>query len=161
MPEKTAAQLMTTSDPHEHLADVVAREQADERGRRVLDPVDDGLAVAQAAVSHPWADLGEERRHPVVVIRDDEPSIRRRFVTTRKRFRGPTGGSVALYCEMAPQATTRPRTRNAASAASSVDPPTLSKYRSMPSRQRLADRHLVVVERLVEPELAQPGDLLR
>ena len=49
----------------------------------------------------------------------------------------------------------RPRAQPRASS-----PPTLSKYRSMPSRKRLARVGLAVVERLVEPELPEPRDLL-
>ena len=43
------------------------------------------------------------------------------------RLRGAAGGSVELYCAMAPHMATRPSVRRLSIAASRCSPPTLSK----------------------------------
>lgn len=61
------------------------------------------------------------------------PCMRSRLLSTRARLRGPTGGSVALYCEIRPLTTMRPWMLSWPMAASRWLPPTLSKLMSMPS----------------------------
>ena len=82
--------------PDEHLSDVRAGEQPDERLRRSIDAVDDRLAVADRPVRDDWPDLGEERLVPLRWSETMNPSIRRRLVTSMKRFRGPGSALVAL-----------------------------------------------------------------
>src|SRR2546427_415692 len=60
------------ADLDEHLAEVLAAEQADERLGRLLEALDDVLAVLQLALAQPARAVGEELRHPVGVIADDE-----------------------------------------------------------------------------------------
>ena len=86
------------ADLDEHLADVVAAQQADEGVRHVLDPVDDRLAVAQLAVADPAADLVDELAH---AGRSGRATMKPRSVSrlptiSEPRLRGPGGGSVAL-----------------------------------------------------------------
>ena len=136
-------------------------EQSDERGGSVLDSVDDRLAVADAAVAHPRPDLGEERRPPVVVVGDDEaldpqplrhdqeevprarPATRSRCTARRLRRRRRDRAREALRAP--PRASARRRCRSTRRF------PPVSASRAGTSS---------VVERLVEPDLSQPRDLL-
>ena len=42
-------------------------------GRRILDAIDDGLAIPEATVAHPLRRLASELAEAIEVIRDDEP----------------------------------------------------------------------------------------
>ena len=59
-------------DPDEHLAEVLAAQEADERSGRVLDSVRHRLPGNDGAVAQPATQLGEKRRPPVQVVADDE-----------------------------------------------------------------------------------------
>ena len=76
------------------------------------------------------------------------------------RLRGPGSGRSSLYREIAPQAITRPNGRSALSADSSCVAADVVEAHVDAVRERLLRRLLAVVERL-DPERAQPLDLLR
>ena len=57
---------------HQHLAEILALQQAEERSRRLLQPVDDVLAILEAAAAHPFADVAQEIALLGGEIRDDE-----------------------------------------------------------------------------------------
>src|SRR5699024_5129678 len=52
-------------DAHHELAEVAPLEHADERGRGILQPVDDVLAVAHPPVAHPLRHVHPEVRVPL------------------------------------------------------------------------------------------------
>src|SRR6267143_4071500 len=60
------------ADLHEHLADVMAAQQPDERLGSLLEALDDVLAVLQLALAQPAATVCEELRPPVGVVADEE-----------------------------------------------------------------------------------------
>src|SRR5258708_3642789 len=57
--------------PHQRLAEILALQHAEEGGGRVLQPVDDVLAVFKAAAAHPFARLAQEVALPGGEIRND------------------------------------------------------------------------------------------
>src|SRR5713226_1327572 len=59
--------------PHDQLAEIPSFEQTHERGRGILETVDDVLAELQTARHHQRRALLEKRRRPVGVVADDEP----------------------------------------------------------------------------------------
>ena len=69
-PDALSASLIGT-DLHEHLPDVLPAKKTEERMRRVLDPLDDRLAILEAPVAHPLARLAGELAEAVEVVADD------------------------------------------------------------------------------------------
>ena len=59
---------------HQHLAEVLALQHAEERCGRVLEPVDDILAILDATGAHPFADIAQEIAFSGCEIEDDEPA---------------------------------------------------------------------------------------
>src|SRR5262245_4399797 len=66
-----AALSVCGADLHEHLPEVLAAEQPDERARGVLDALDDGLAVGESAFANPLGRLLDEGREVLEVVADD------------------------------------------------------------------------------------------
>src|SRR5262249_34601806 len=59
-------------EPHHHLADVVAREEAEKCPRRILEPFDHGFLALEPAGPQPSSHLREELRIEAQVVGDDE-----------------------------------------------------------------------------------------
>src|SRR4051794_38337933 len=59
-------------DPYEHLADVVAVEQPDQRRWCVAQPVDDGFRAAEVSVANPGTDGDAELIADVQVVVDEK-----------------------------------------------------------------------------------------
>ena len=55
-----ARALPILRDLHQHLAEVLALQHAEERARRILQPLDDVLAIFEAARAHPFAGVTQE-----------------------------------------------------------------------------------------------------
>jgi hypothetical protein len=91
---RVAFDLPGSCDLHQQLAEVLALEQAEERGRRVLQALDHVLAVLHAAAAHPFAHLAQEIRLPGGEIPDNEPRSVRRLRST-ENMSGPAIGVVA------------------------------------------------------------------
>src|SRR5262245_11704978 len=73
--------------PHQHLAEVLALQQAEERRRRILQPVDDILAVFDAAAADPLARLAQEIGLLCGEIRDDEAAQEEALTQDREHVR--------------------------------------------------------------------------
>jgi hypothetical protein len=83
-------------DLHQQLAEVLALEQAKERGRRILLALDHGLAIPDAAAAHPFAHIAQEIRLPGSEIPDDEAAQSQALAQHREHV-GPghrRGGAV-------------------------------------------------------------------
>src|SRR5262245_34813083 len=61
---------------HEHLAGVATAQEPDERLGRAVEPIDDVLAVLQPPLAYPATTIGEELRHAIDVVADDEAADR-------------------------------------------------------------------------------------
>src|SRR4051794_30812043 len=59
-------------EAHQHLPGVLAPQHPEERAGRVLEAVDDRLAIADPALAEPGADLAGEVVAQVPVVADDE-----------------------------------------------------------------------------------------
>jgi hypothetical protein len=64
--------LPGSCDLHQQLAEVLALEQAKERGWRILQALDHVLAILDAAAAHPFAHVAQEIRLSSSEIPDDE-----------------------------------------------------------------------------------------
>ena len=85
-------------EPDQHLADVVAAEQAEERVRHVLEAVDDRLARLDRAARDPAAHLAVELAQARQIVDDDEALRRIRMAMMRmmKRKLSRLGRVIAL-----------------------------------------------------------------
>src|SRR5439155_16460705 len=74
--DRTASSGSALAELDQHLARVLAAQQADERRRRALEAVDHRLAVVDAPLAQPRPHLLREVAHPVAVVAHDEPAQR-------------------------------------------------------------------------------------
>src|SRR4051812_44802370 len=61
-----------SANPDDELADVGAVEEHVDRGRQLLEALDDGLEGLEAAVGHPLGELAGDLGELVEVVEDDE-----------------------------------------------------------------------------------------
>jgi hypothetical protein len=88
-------------DLHQQLAEVLALEQAKERGRRILQALDHVLAILDAAAAHPFAHT--RRKSPCRAAKSQTMKPRRvRRLRSTENISGPGIGVVALYWEISP-----------------------------------------------------------
>src|SRR5439155_21053173 len=74
-------------DAHQRLAEVLSLEQADERRRRGVEPVDDILAIPDSSVADERLHLLQERREAIVMVADDEAADHRSVHEQRPQVR--------------------------------------------------------------------------
>src|SRR5262249_27889419 len=84
-------------DSHQSLAEVITLQHANERSGRLLQPVDDVLAIFETTRPHPLTDIAQEISLPRGEIRDDEATHEEALAQHRKHVRpGHRGRRIVL-----------------------------------------------------------------
>ena len=116
---------------HQNFTKIFPTQEADERPRRVLEPLNHVFAILDPSLADPGRDIVHEIPIAPEKVETMKPRNVNRFVKIARikcgRRMGPGDSEVALYIEISPHTGMRANGLSSGNKAPNIAPPTFSK----------------------------------